>query len=443
MGMTCRDQLENRGIPFSEEQFLRQIRSGNKETVELFLSCGISPNTSLDGESAMAVAATAGFKEIVEILLKAGANPMALYDSVRSKQSKDAWEKLASLSGAFTFLSSIVIAIIGWYFTSSYNDRQLALAKTQALREQENKDYQNRLTELQTVEKMIPHLAKDEASKRAALVAISVLANPKLAAKFAELFPGQGSIDALKQIATTNTPSESVPVVSALTSLAARERSSTSKPASDALGVVFQDQDKERSIVQLLYSNESFCNGFIVDGNNGWVATAAYCLSRFNPGDLQEVEIQLWNGTRLKVKEFTIATNYPVAFVHVDTIPFQSMELSANQLAVGDAITQIGFTYETGVTARPTLRAIVGQVIKTGSMKFIGGGAKEFTAPGLQVTFGSISKEHRQASGTAGAPLLDREGKVACLTYQGDAERDQCLAADAIRAAMQSNHIGE
>lgn len=92
----------------------------------------------------------------------------------------------------------MLVASVGWYFTNAYNNRQLEWTQAQARRDQESKEYQNRLSELQTVEKMIPHLAKDESSKRAALLAISVLATPKLAARFTEVYGGQGSVDALK-----------------------------------------------------------------------------------------------------------------------------------------------------------------------------------------------------------------------------------------------------
>src|SRR5882672_65430 len=98
----ARHDLERRGVPFSEEQFFRQVRGGNKELVDLFLNAGISPNASLDGEAALLVAAKKGHKEVAEILLKAGADPLAMLACTQeSAKSKDWWARLASLSGVF------------------------------------------------------------------------------------------------------------------------------------------------------------------------------------------------------------------------------------------------------------------------------------------------------------------------------------------------------
>src|SRR5207247_1525709 len=134
--------------------------------------------------------------------------------------NKDPWEKLSSISGVFTFISSLMIAALGWYFTNQYNQRQFEEGKRQAERELASKDYQNRLAEMQTVEKMIPHLAKDETSRQAALVAISVLASPSVATRIAEVYGGQASVSALTKIAAAGNPKESGAAVSALTTIA-------------------------------------------------------------------------------------------------------------------------------------------------------------------------------------------------------------------------------
>ena len=162
--------LDQRGIPFSEDNFLRYIRVGNVEMVDLYLRAGISPDAIPDGESALAASANQGHKEIARALINAGAKPLGLLDGLKtSVPKKDLWEKLVSLSGVFTLFSSLVIAGVGWFFTSSYNNRQLHLAAAQATRDQESKAYQNRLVELQAVQNIIPILTKDESSKARSL----------------------------------------------------------------------------------------------------------------------------------------------------------------------------------------------------------------------------------------------------------------------------------
>jgi hypothetical protein len=158
----------------------------------------------------------------------------------------------------------------------------------------------------------------------------------------------------------------------------------------------------------LVYPVGPACNGFIVGASKGWIATAAYCFSEATrPAD---IAVELWNGTRLTVQQITLAENYPVAFVRVNASSLQSIELSSTELATGDAVTQLAFTFGKAGNEPPTFRAIIGEIIRVGPMKFIGGRSSEVTAKGLEVTFGPHAGED---NGTAGAPLLDRQGKVA------------------------------
>ncbi|HEY9867919.1 MAG TPA: tetratricopeptide repeat protein [Candidatus Obscuribacterales bacterium] len=98
------------------------------------------------------------------------------------KPPKDAWDKIGALA---PIISGLLISVMAGYFTYSYNQQQL------------------RLQEIQTIEKFIPHLLGNEKSKKAAILAISSLTNTKLAARFASLFASEGTVSALKSIATT------------------------------------------------------------------------------------------------------------------------------------------------------------------------------------------------------------------------------------------------
>jgi hypothetical protein len=427
-----RRELDRRGVPFSEEQFLRQVRGGNKEVVELFLLAGVSPNAALDSETALSVAAKAGHKEIAGALLKAGADPLDLVEGLQPREkSKDLWDKLGSLSGMFTLLSSLLIAGVGWYFTNAYNDRQLQLTKAQALRDQESKDYQNRLAELQAVEKLLPHLEKDESSKRAALIALSILATPKLAARFAEVYGGQGSIDALTQIAKANSGSPNSPAVSALTSLAAQEKGHA-KPASEALASVLQG--KERSIVQFGVNNRSFCNGFVVDALRGWIVTAGYCLHGSDEGTPQQSTVHLWNGIGARIRDSKLSDHNLLAFVRVDPTSLGQLNLSSIDFRTGDNVTKLAFDLGSKEPS-DQLRVALGRITEVGPMKFAGAGAGGLSGKGIRVV---LPSGNEGAQGTAGAPLFDSEGNVACMTYQGDDRTEQCVAAEEIREALKA-----
>ena len=69
-------------------------------------------------------------------------------------------------------------------------------------------------------------------------------------------------------------------------------------------------------------------------------------------------------------------------------------------------------------------------------MGFVSNRAGEILGEGFTVR---LPPEDERTLGTGGAPLLDGEGNVACMTYQGDQQgNEQCLAADEIRAALRS-----
>jgi len=120
-------------------------------------------------------------KEVLEELKKQG------------HKKKDIWDRFATLS---TFLSTVVIAALGLYFTHVYNERQGA-------REYQTRIYQTRILEMQTVEKFIPHLTGDEETKKVALLALTSLGSPEFAARFAKLNPSEGTESAADVIMAT------------------------------------------------------------------------------------------------------------------------------------------------------------------------------------------------------------------------------------------------
>ena len=95
-------------------------------------------------------------------------------------------------------ISGILVAVIGFYATQVYNQRQ-------RLDEEFRKEKELATVQVQTVEKFFPHLSSgDEATKEAALQAIAALGNPELATKLALTFRGPGSSSALTKIASSS-----------------------------------------------------------------------------------------------------------------------------------------------------------------------------------------------------------------------------------------------
>jgi hypothetical protein len=97
------------------------------------------------------------------------------------RPKKDVWDRTMAVA---PIISALIIASGGAWFTAIYNQQQL------------------KLQEIQTIEKFFPHLRTgDEKSKRAAILAISSLADAKLASNVAAIFASEGTVSALEQIA--------------------------------------------------------------------------------------------------------------------------------------------------------------------------------------------------------------------------------------------------
>lgn len=110
-------------------------------------------------------------------------------------ENKDWWDRLSSIS---TFLSSVVIAGIGLYFTHSYNAIESARKSDLEKQDNANKTYQAQILEMQTVEKFIPHLtSKNEETKKIAILTISTLASSKVATNIGQLYKTKGTQEAV------------------------------------------------------------------------------------------------------------------------------------------------------------------------------------------------------------------------------------------------------
>jgi len=108
-----------------------------------------------------------------------------ILEQIRKNKGKDAWDKLATLS---TFLSTIVIGIIGIYFANAYKAKEIAF-----------KAQEVRIAETQLVEKFIPLLAgTDENAKKGALLTIASLSNKDLAIRLGTSYASAGTIEAME-----------------------------------------------------------------------------------------------------------------------------------------------------------------------------------------------------------------------------------------------------
>ena len=184
----ARATLQNSGIPFSDESFLRYAQSGDARVVGLFLEASINIDSkNPKGETALVLASREGHSTVAETLLKAGADPIPLIVALKP-QKGDKKNFLKDFLQALFQLSGVFLTLLGVVFAHIYNKRT------------------KKLNELETIEKMLPHMGEDKQQRQAAsLVAIAHLATPELAARFVTVYPGLGSTLACLELLRSNT----------------------------------------------------------------------------------------------------------------------------------------------------------------------------------------------------------------------------------------------
>jgi S1-C subfamily serine protease len=293
------------------------------------------------------------------------------------KPPKDIWDKLTTISG---FASAIIVALIGFYATNLYDRRQKQL-------EEQRKDQEIRVSEIQTVEKLIPHLSStDEQVKAAALIAIDALGNKELAIKLAKAFGGTGGTSALTTIAST----------------------AGQQGAAIAGRALFSILKYLEPRVVAVHAGDRRASGFIV-AEDGAVVTTAH-LVKGAPAD--QLSVKLSSGSSLPAKLVKVDNVKDLALLTINTRePLSPLNLSPSMPDIGMPISALLFGSD------EILRAEIG------------------TAVGLQLkpTPKVAVRLHTEA-GDSGAPVLDKEGRLLGLVQSSDGRGNALLipAADAV-----------
>jgi len=104
----------------------------------------------------------------------------------RDQPEKDFWEKFSSIS---TFLSTVLVALVGGFFTYTFNHREA--------------EHQRSIQETQTVAQLMPYLtSNDQNTRRTAFMAVKVLQDTKLMADLAAADSSSlGAREALREVA--------------------------------------------------------------------------------------------------------------------------------------------------------------------------------------------------------------------------------------------------
>lgn len=77
----CKDELKIRKLPLSMEGFVKQIKKGDVEVVQLYINAGIDPNTTYYTDYPIYFAVQANNVEVTSVLLENGAKANIGFDS--------------------------------------------------------------------------------------------------------------------------------------------------------------------------------------------------------------------------------------------------------------------------------------------------------------------------------------------------------------------------
>jgi ankyrin repeat protein len=417
----ARGKLESLGVGYSEDNFFNYVQKGDREMVELFLDAGIPVDSrNLDRDPAILVASQSGKIDIVRLLLARGASPEPLIGG--QPKTKDVWDKLTATSGLLSFSSGILIAAVGGYFTYSYNQRQIDLNKTQSDRDVATKEESNKVLELDAIQKLIPSLtSKNEREQAAALAAIQDLAHPELAAHLAVLFRGPGSVQYLKQAASSSNPNSKQVAIQALSTLAADRSTVDSHLAEQALSTIFESS--RHSVVRLEVSQTSPLSGAVRElgagvilSPNGLIVTCAHLVTRSESGDTS-LQVTLLNGKKLNAKLINSDESRDLAILGVDGDGFSFLNLAANRVQIGSKLIGIEYLEHSD------------QSVFSGNVSSIVG----------DVVFSDVSA----SPGASGSPLLDSKGEVVALINGRDSglKMTRAIPSDVILSYLERNGL--
>ncbi len=311
------------------------------------------------------------------------------------RPAKDIWDKITALSG---FSSGILVALIGFYATVVYNNRQ-------RVSEGRRKDQELLIGQIQTVEKFIPHLSSgDEHRKAAALIAINALGNGELAVKLARAFPGQGGTTALSSIASTAGPN-------------------VAERATEALRDVLSSVASR--VVTVNVGDERRATGLLI-GQAGLFLTATYAITDLvSKEPLRDISIRFPTGKVSKAYVSKLDQETSLALLQTEPTEdtFLPIVIASGTPSPGEAAT----VFFINADNEPN--------IQVGLVSGLGKSGKGRDRIILSLTL--IAEV-----GSSGAPVVDKEGRLLGVLAKRDLERRtiQLIPASDISAFLPPLH---
>jgi S1-C subfamily serine protease len=309
--------------------------------------------------------------------------------------ARDGWEKLGSISA---LISGVLVAIIGAIATYVYNSRQATAQAHQA-------DRGVAVQRVQTVATFMPYLrSADSREKEAALLAISGLGDPELAANLASTFRDEGSVGALRRMAASPDAPAAAAARQSLDAIYAMLRHSVVK--------VIGREGNEKA-----YARGS---GFAID--DGVILTAD-----FVPANAHSLEVEMSDGQHVPCTVLATPPQSGVAVLETNHSGPPALRLARGGLGDPEEdLVLLGF-------GGGGWWASTGRVV---GMMELPVGLEDQRVPMLRT---SLESEW----GHAGAPVVNRAGDVVGILWARDRETGESsvLPIDRVRAGLQDVNL--
>lgn len=224
------------------------------------------------------------------------------------KKKKDIWDKISAVS---TLASGVVVALVVLYFTLTFNERQ-------SQRNSDLKVQENRIAELQALEKFIPYLTGSEESKKFAILTLSSLGYSEFVSKFAELDQGQGAISALSTIAAVSPEEEKKRASQSIEAIFAKIRSAV-------VAIVIKSKGSIRDM----------SSGILVNPN-GYILTTFHGL--LEDIGSQSITVTTLDGKDYRAKLFSSDSLNDLAVLKIEGVGFSTLPFSQRPLELDEQI---------------------------------------------------------------------------------------------------------
>lgn len=319
-----------------------------------------------------------------EVRFEQNSNPKQI--EVRLKDSpRDIWDKLGAIA---PLISGFLVGCIGLYATTVYDARQKEA-------ESARKERELVVTQVQTLEKFIPHLSSgDERRKEVAILGMAALGNQELAEKVALLYQGSGSAKALATFARSEDSKIADRARQALANLGTSIDKDSAAAARSELATLLSDLSE--NVVRIDVGG-ILGTGFLVGGNDT-VITVAHLFHE--PTVESEVTITSPSGASTKATLVKLDKDADVAI----------LKLQTKTTAKG-----IRFTGAPSIGEPVVILGITGGGWKSTSGRITDIDAKIGLFPGKQL-FADLDSE----GGFSGAPVVNHGGHLIGMLHAAD-----------------------